>query len=114
MLLIKINNKKLIQGINYAQKESRSKTFADDTSICINLLKEMHRVRPISLPSIHYKLASCCMTQRLRPLVGKVIGQQQKVYVPGNVIGSCIINILNLLKKEYRIPHPADLLQEGV
>ena len=54
--------------------------------------------RPISLLSIHYKLASCCITQRLRPMVGKVIGQQQKAYVPGNVIGSCIINILNLMK----------------
>ena len=32
--------------------------------------------RPISLLSIHYKLASCCITQRLRPLVGRVIGIQ--------------------------------------
>ena len=29
-------------------------------------------------------------------LVGKVIGLQQKAYIEGNVIGSCIINILNL------------------
>ena len=35
LLLIKMNNTKLIQGINYAQKESQSETFADDTSICI-------------------------------------------------------------------------------
>ena len=35
LLLIKINNTKLIQGINYAQKESWSETFADDTLICI-------------------------------------------------------------------------------
>ena len=28
--------------------------------------------RPISLLSIHYKLASCCITQQLRPLVGRV------------------------------------------
>ena len=54
--------------------------------------------RPISLLSIHYKLASCCITQRLRPLVGKVIGTQQKAYVPGNVIGSCIVNLLNLME----------------
>ena len=53
--------------------------------------------RPISLLSIHYKLTSCVITQRLRPMVGRVIGQQQKAYVPGNVIGSCIINILNLM-----------------
>ena len=54
--------------------------------------------RPISLLSIHYKLASCCITQRLQPLIGRVTGQQQKAYVPGNVIGSCIINTLNLMK----------------
>ena len=29
---------------------------------------------PICLLSIHYKLASCCITQCLRPLVSKVIG----------------------------------------
>ena len=34
----------------------------------------------------------------IRPLVGKVIGQQQKAYIEGNVIGSCIINILNLIE----------------
>ena len=44
------------------------------------------------------KLASYCITQRLRPLVGRVIGQQQKAYVQGNMIGSCIVIILNLLK----------------
>ena len=54
--------------------------------------------RPISLLSIHYKLASCRITQRLRQLVSKVIGQQQKAYVEGNIIGCCIVNILNLIK----------------
>ena len=58
--------------------------------------------RPISLLSIHYKLASCCITQRLRPLVSKVIGQQQKAYIEGNIIGSCIVNILNLMKHANR------------
>ena len=43
---------------------------------------------------IYYNFA----TRRLRPLVGGVIGQQQKAYVPGNMIGSRIINILNLMK----------------
>ena len=31
-------------------------------------------------------------------MVSKVIGQQQKAYVEGNIIGSCIVNILNLTK----------------
>ena len=35
LLLIKINNTKLIQGINYAWKKSRSEILADDTSIFI-------------------------------------------------------------------------------
>ena len=71
----------------------------------INLLRKGQKdptltgyYRPISLLSIHYKLASYCITQRPRPLVGRVIGQQQMAYVPGNVIGSYIINILNLMK----------------
>ena len=53
--------------------------------------------RPISLLSIHYKLASC-ITQRLRLVVSRVIGQQQKAYIEGNIIDSCIIIILNLMK----------------
>ena len=32
---MKINHTNLIQGINYAQKDSRSEMFADYTSICI-------------------------------------------------------------------------------
>ena len=57
---------------------------------------------PISLLSIHCKLALCCITKRLRSLVSKVIGQQQKAYIEGNIIGSCIVNILNLMKHANR------------
>ena len=39
------------------------------------------------------------ITQRLRPLIVKVIGQQQKANINDNVICSCIVNILNLKKK---------------
>ena len=53
--------------------------------------------RPISLLSIHYKLASCAITQRIKPAVNRVVGRQQKAYVEGNVIGSCIINLLNMM-----------------
>ena len=69
--------------------------------------------RPIS---IHYKLASCCITQGLRPLVGRVIGQQQKTNVPGNVIGSYIINILNLIcqLQENRILDHAHRFHKGI
>ena len=53
--------------------------------------------RPISLLSVHYKLASCAITQRIKPAVNFVVGRQQKAYVEGNVIGSCIINLLNMM-----------------
>ena len=54
-MLIKINKTKLIQGSKYAQKESRSETFADDTSIfikrdptylrrCVEFLKHFLRI----------------------------------------------------------------------
>ena len=54
--------------------------------------------RPISLLSVHYKLASCAITQRIKPAVNRVVGRQQKAYVEGNVIGSCIINLLSMMK----------------
>ena len=31
-------------------------------------------------------------------MISRVIGQQQKAYIEGNVIGACIINILTLMK----------------
>ena len=39
LLLIKINSTKLKEGIAYAKKESRSETFADDTSIFVKNTK---------------------------------------------------------------------------
>jgi hypothetical protein len=42
-------------------------------------------------------LASCAITQRIKPAVNRVVGRQQKAYVEGNVIGSCIINLLNMI-----------------
>ena len=54
--------------------------------------------RPISLLSIHYKLASCAITQRIKPHMAGLIGRQQKAYVDNNVIGSCIINLISMIK----------------
>ena len=45
--------------------------------------------RPISLLSIHYKLASCAITQRIKPHMSALIRSQQKAYVNNIVIGSC-------------------------
>ena len=47
--------------------------------------------------SVNYNLASCAITQRIKPAVTFVVGRQQKAYVEGNVIGSCIINLLNMM-----------------
>ena len=54
--------------------------------------------RPISLLSIHYKLASCTITQRIKPVMTRLIGRQQKAYVSNNVIGSCLINLISMMK----------------
>ena len=54
--------------------------------------------RPISLLSIHYKLASCAITQRLKPLMKTLIGRQQKAYITNNVIGSCLINLISAIR----------------
>ena len=43
ILLIKINHTKNITGITYAQKESRSETFADDTTVFIE--RNEHNLR---------------------------------------------------------------------
>ena len=54
--------------------------------------------RPISLLSIFYKLASCTITQRIKPDVSQIIGKQQKAYIKTNNIGSIILNLLNMIK----------------
>ena len=51
--------------------------------------------RPISLLSVFYKLASCAITQRIKPAVESIVGKQQKAYINKNSIGSCIVNLVN-------------------
>ena len=54
--------------------------------------------RPIRLLSIFYKLASCCITQRIKPAVESIIGIQQKAYIKSNNVGSVILNMINMMK----------------
>ena len=54
--------------------------------------------RPISLLSIFYKIASCAITQRIKPAVNNIIGRQQKAYIKSINIGSVLLNLLNLIK----------------
>ena len=55
--------------------------------------------RPISLLSIFYKLASACITNRMKPAVKYIIGKEQKAYTPEKNIGSVIIKIINLMDR---------------
>ena len=64
--------------------------------------------QPISLLSIFYKLASYAITQRIKPAVQTIIGRQQKAYLQHNNIGSCMINLINLIK------HTAKTKQAGL
>ena len=59
---------------------------------------EASNYRPISLLSIFYKLASCVITRRIKPVVEQLIGKEQKAYIKTNNIGSCILNLLNMMK----------------
>ena len=52
---------------------------------------------PISLLSIHYRLASCEITQRINPHMADLVGRQQNVCVDID-IGSFIINLLSMIK----------------
>ena len=53
--------------------------------------------RPISLLSIFYKLASACITKRIKPVLARLIGKEQKAYLPENNIGSVIMNLINMI-----------------
>ena len=53
--------------------------------------------RPISLLSIFYKLASACITRRIKPVLARLIGKEQKAYLSENNIGSVIMNLINMI-----------------
>merc|ERR1711947_58051 len=53
--------------------------------------------RPISLLSIFYKLASACITKRIKPVLARLVGKEQKAYLPENNIGSVIMNLINMI-----------------
>ena len=71
---------------------------------------EICNYRPISLLSIFYKLASCCITRRIKPAMESIIGMQQKAYITKNNIGSCLINVLNAMSHVNKNKIPALIL----
>ena len=103
-----------LEALNAIQKEGLSQTLR---GAILKLLRkgekdplEIGNYRPISLLSIFYKLASCCITQRIKPAMEILIGKQQKAYIDKNNIGSCILNLLNLMKHVNKKKIPAIIL----
>ena len=91
-----------LEALNAIQADGLSQTLR---GAILKLLRkgekdplEIGNYRPISLLSIFYKLASCCITQRIKPEMENLTVKQQKVYIDKNNICSCIFNLLNLMK----------------
>jgi len=47
--------------------------------------------------SIFYKLASACITRRIKPVLARLIGKEQKAYLSENNIGSVVMNLINMI-----------------
>ena len=45
--------------------------------------------RPISLLKTTYKIISLCVTNRLRPILNRIISQEQKGFLKGRTISDC-------------------------
>ena len=88
-------------ALNAAQEEGLTQTLR---SAILKLLRKgdkdplkIGNYRPISLLSMFYNLASSCITRSIKPAVESIIGKQQKAYVDKNNIGSCILNLINMM-----------------
>ena len=57
----------------------------------------MMNYRPRSLLSIFYKLASACITRRIKPVLTQLVGTEQKAYLSEKNIGSVIMNLVNII-----------------
>ena len=52
--------------------------------------------RPLTLLETFYKLISATLANRMKPVLDKIIGQQQKAYIPGRYIAECTRNTYDL------------------
>ena len=57
------------------------------------MMNSRHR----SLLSIFYKLASACITRRIKPVLTRLVGTEQKAYLSEKNIGSVIMNLVNMI-----------------
>ena len=52
--------------------------------------------RPLTLLETFYKLISATLANRMKPVLDKIIGQQQMAYIPGRYIAECTRNTYDL------------------
>ena len=52
--------------------------------------------RPLTLLETLYKLISMTLTNRLKPVLDKIIGHKQMAYIPGQYISECTRNTYDI------------------
>ena len=97
----------LVRSINYGfQNKTLSSTQKEGVIICLpkgDKPKEfLKNWRPISLLNTSYKIASACISNRIKRLLPKIIHTDQTGFVPGRYIGDntrLLYDILDYLKQ---------------
>ena len=54
-------------------------------------------LRPITLLNCFYKIISGVLTNRMKPVLQKIIGNHQKAYLPGRYIGECTRTVHDIM-----------------
>ncbi|CAO2192714.1 unnamed protein product [Urochloa humidicola] len=80
----------IIRAVKIFFEEGRMPEGVNDTAIVL-IPKVQHPetlkdYRPISLCNVVYKVVSKCLVNRLRPLLGDLISENQSAFVPGRLI----------------------------
>merc|ERR1712101_56749 len=89
-------------------------------------------LRPITLLNCYYKIISGVLTNRMKPVLQKLIGNHQKAYLPGRYIGECTRTVYDIMnyainneipsmamlvdfKKAFdSVSHAGDLIVDGI